>query len=226
MLRRLLAGGVVLCALLAIPLASSGQTLLFDYVGFDYESPDPGTALFGEPGSGYVGLGTVPGLFLPLVADTSLNEYTYMMGPLTPTARLTFGTYIIVDYAPGPLSIYEQAKLGGTAADYGTSPPNLVAPSTFTDGTLYLTGTLTWFQFVYNTANGSGSFEGAYTITGGSQLGNFPLSQRTGWTFAGSSGNALNIPAGYQHQIDGQNFLNKPVLVRTSSWGRLKASFR
>jgi len=226
MLRRLLAGGVTLCALLAIPLVSPAATLLFDYVGFDYESPDPSPGLFGEAGSAYVGLGTVPGLFAPLVADTSLNEYTYIMGPLTPVSRTVIGTYVIVNYGPGTLSIYEDAKSGGTAADYGANPPNPTAPPTFVDGSLFLTGALTGFQFVYNTANGSGSFEGAYTITGGSQLGNFPANQRDGWTFAGSSGNALNIPAGYLHQIDGQNFLNEVVLVRSSSWGRLKASFR
>ena len=30
------------------------QTLLFDYVGFDYEDPNPQPSTFGEFGSGYV----------------------------------------------------------------------------------------------------------------------------------------------------------------------------
>ena len=216
----------ILVLLAAPPRVATSQTLFFDYVGFDYEDPNPNPGAFGETGSGYVGLGTVPGLFSPLVADTSLNQYTYIVSGMTPVSSTPVGPYLIVNYSPGMLSIYEDSKSSGTVGQFGANPPNLLAPSTFTDGTLFVTGTLTSFQFVFNTANGSGSYEGAYTVTGGSQLGNIPLNQRTGWTFAGASGNAVNIPAGYEHQIDGQNFLDSPVLVRTSTWGRLKATYR
>jgi hypothetical protein len=65
-----------------------------------------------------------------------------------------------------------------------------------------------------------------FTVTGGSQLGNFPLNQRVGWTFSGSTGNALNIPHGYAHQCDGQTFLNAPTAARRVSWGHLKAGYR
>lgn len=222
-LRPLLAIGAALLLALAPP--AHADTLLFDYVGFDYESPDPGPGTFGEAGSGYVGIGTVPGLFAPLVADTTTYQYTYVVGVLTPVNTTTIGSYVIVDYAPGTLSIYEDAKLGGTAADYGTAPPNATAPSSFNDGTLYLTGTLAGFQFVYNSATNTGSYNATFTVTGGSQLVNFPLFQREGWTFAGASGNALDIPDGYLHQVDGQNFLG-PVPTRASSWGQIKASYR
>lgn len=222
-MRPLLAVGGAL--LLSLASLAHADTLLFDYVGFDYESPDPNPATFGEMGSGYVGLGTVPGLFAPLVADTSANEYTYVITGLTPTGSSTVGSYVIVNYAPGTLSIYEDSKTTGTTADYGTAPPNATAPSSFTDGTLYLTGTLTGFQFVFNSSTNTGSYNATYTVTGGSQLVNFPLYQREGWTFAGSTGNALNIPDGYLHQVDGQNFLG-PVPARSTSWGRIKANFR
>lgn len=216
---------LALMAALALATPAIADTLLFDYVGFDYESPDPNPASFGEAGSGYVGIGTVPGLFAPLVADTSSNQYTYVLSGLTPISSSTVGSYIIVDYGPGTLSIYEDSKTTGSAADYGTAPPNATAPSSFTDGTLFLTGTLTGFQFVFNSATNTGSYNASYTVTGGSQLGNFPLYQRDGWTFAGSSGNALSIPDGYLHQVDGQNFLG-PVPTRASSWGGIKARYR
>src|SRR5262249_62265595 len=64
------------CAVLAFVPAARAQSLLFDYVGFDYESPNPNPATFGEPGSGYVGLGMVPALFAPLVSNTPPNAYT------------------------------------------------------------------------------------------------------------------------------------------------------
>ena len=219
---RLLWGAVLAVAL---PCAAGAQTLLFDYLGFDYEFPDPIPAQFGELGSGYVGLGTVPGLFSPLVADTANNEYTYVMNGLTSVSVTPIGPYVIINYSAGSLSIYEDSKTSGTTADYGTNPPNGVAPSTFTDGALFLQGSLTNFQFVLNTANGTGSFESQFEVTGGAQYSNFASNQRKGWTFAGATGNALNIPAGYAHQIDGQTFLDAPVPVRSMSWGRVKSLY-
>jgi len=220
---RLLLGALLLAAL---PGAAGAQSLLFDYLGFDYESPNPIPSTFGEPGSGYVGLGTVPGLFAPLVGNVVANEYTYVMSGLTPIAVTPAGSYLIIDYSPGTLSIYEDSRSSGTPADYGTNPPSALAPASFTDGALFMQGALTGFQFVLNTANGTGSFESHLDVTGGAQLGNFPINQRSGWQFAGSSGNALNIPAGYAHQIDGQAFLDPPLPTRNVSWGKLKATYR
>ena len=221
--RLLLSFGAAL--LLALPVVATADTLLFDYVGFDYESPDPNPAVFGEPGSSYVGIGFVPGLFAPLTADTTQFQYTYVISGMTPVSKTVIGSYIIVDYTPGTLSIYEDSKFSGTAADYGTAPPNGTAPATFSDGNLFLLGTLNGFQFVYNNATNTGSYNAAFTVTGGSQLANFPVFQRDGWTFAGASGNATNIPDGYLHQVDGQNFLGV-VPARTSSWGQLKTLYR
>lgn len=214
------------CALFAVVPAARAQSLLFDYVGFDYEFPNPNPAVFGEPGSGYVGLGTVPVLFGPLVTNTAVNEYTYVMQGFTPSSVTPIGSFEIINYNAGTITLYEDPISGGTAADYGVDPPNATVPSSFTDGTPILVGTLTNFQFVLDTSNGTGSFEAVFTITGGSQLGNFPLNQRTGWTFSGSTGNALNIPHGYAHQCDGQTFLNSPSAVRKVSWGHLKAGYR
>ncbi len=214
-------------ACVALATAARADALLFDYVGFDYETNDlaPG---FGEAGSGYVGLGTVPFLFAPLTSDTNLNEYTFVIDGLTSTGFTSITSYRIINYSGGTISIYRDAKSGGFSvpADFGINPPNGTAPSSFTDGEKILEGTLTNFQFVLDTTNGSGYFEAIFNATGGTQLGNFPLNERTGWTFSGSSGSALNIPAGYAHQIDGQTFLNGPVATRRTSWGKLKASFR
>jgi hypothetical protein len=214
------------CVTLAVAPAAHADSLLFDYVGFDFESPNPNPATFGEPGSGYVGLGTVPFLFAPLVSNTTLNEYTFVIQGLSPTSVIPVGSMEIVNYSTGTVTIYEDAKLGGTTADYGTNPPNATVPATFTDGTPIMVGSLTNFQIVVNSSNGVGSFEAVLNITGGSQLGNFPLNQRTGWTFSGTTGEALNIPAGYEHQIDGQAFLNDPVATHRTTWGKLKAGYR
>jgi len=219
-----LLGGLSLLAMRPAP--SQAQTILFDYVGFDYESPNPDTLQFGEPGSGYVGLGVVPGVFLPLIADTTAFQYTYVMSGLVPVSTVVIGDFLIVNYSPGTLTLYEDSKSLGTAADYGINPPNATAPPSFTDGSTFLIGTLTGFQFVLNTTNGSGSYEGKLSFIGGDHFGDLPSDRTTGWTFAGATGNALNIPPGYEHQIDGQSFLDKPTAVTHSSWGQLKAKYR
>lgn len=208
-----------------VPPAAAASVLV-DYVGFDYESPNPDASQFGEVGSGYVGVGEVPVLFAPLVFDQVNNEYTYVMSGLTAINRQVVAQFVIVDYTPGNFSVYEDSKTLGTPFDYGINPPNPTAPSTFNDGTLYLSGDVTNFRFVFNTIDNSGSFEGVFSATGGSNLSDIPVGNRQGWTFAGATSNALNIPAGYAHQIDGQIILEQVVPTHDSSWGRLKANYR
>ena len=205
--------------------SSAAPTLLVDYVGFDYESPNPDPTQFGELGSGYVSVGECPVLFAPLVFNMATNQYTYVISGLISVNRTVVGPFIIVDYSPGTLAVYEDAG-PVTPFDYGVNPPNATAPSTFNDGVQILSGPVTNFRFVFNTVDGSGSFDGVFTAAGGSQLGNIPVPDRSGWTFAGATSNALNIPQGYAHQIDGQVILEQVVPTRDASWGRLKANYR
>lgn len=217
--------GVLALGGLATPSAGT-PLLLVDYVGFDYESPNPDPSQFGELGSGYVSVGECPVLYAPLVFNHAANQYTYVISGLISINRQNVGPFIVVDYSAGNLSVYEDDKTLGTAFDYGVNPPNPTAPSTFNDGTLYLSGPITNFRFVFNTSDNSGSFEGEFAATGGSQLSNIPASDRSGWTFAGATSNSLDIPAGYAHQIDGQVILEQAVPARDASWGRLKANYR
>jgi hypothetical protein len=208
------------------PARADEALLLFDYVGFDYESPDLNGSEFGEVGSGYVSVGTVENLFAPLVFDESTYQYTYVFSGLTATARNVYGDFVVVDYTPGSVRIYEDPIAGGTPALYGVNPPNGTVPGNFADGTLFLEGALTNFQIVFNTVNQSGSFNATFEAIGGTQIGNIPPSDRSGWTFSGLTGNATNIPLGYDHQVDGQVLLEKPTSSRSSSWGALKAIYR
>ncbi len=201
-------------------MARAQAYLLIDYVGFDTEDPDPDPADFGEPGSGYVGLGEVPGLFAPLTPNYTVNEYTYYIHGLTQTNRQSFPPFIVVDYTVGRLDVFEDDKTSGTPRDWGT-------PGTFTDGNLFISGSLTNFRFVFNTVNGTGSYEADFEADAGSQLGNIPVTDRKGWTFAGATKNSTDIPTGYYHQIDGQVFLNNtPVRAQTKSWGGIKGLYR
>jgi len=217
---------LLLACAVCVP-AARAQSLLFDYVGFDYEDPDLTPAVFGAVGDGYRGLGEVGSLFTPLTSDQTNFQYTYYFDGLTATNRTTIGPFVIIDYSnTGTLTIYEDSRSTGTAADYGTNPPGALAPPTFIDGTAILVGNLTNFQYVFNTGTNTGSFEADFEAVGGTQIGSFPLNQRKGWTFAGTSGNSVTIPTGYDHQVDGQTFLNPPTLTRTGTWGGIKARYR
>ena len=225
LLTRLLPALIATCAFGAP--AARAQNLLFDYVGFDYEYPDLNPVDFGWPGDGYQGLGEVPVLYSPLVSDQTTYQYTYFFDGLVASTRQTVGTYVIIDYVgPGTITIYEDLRLGGTPADYGTNPPSAAAPPTFVDGTAILVGQLTNFQYIFNTATGSGSFEADFEAVGGTQLSNIPLNNRLGWTFAGVTGNTTSIPTGYDHQVDGQTFLHPPTPTRNESWGGIKVRYR
>lgn len=200
------------------------QNLLFDYVGFDYEFPNGNPGVFGDIGEGYQGVGEVPVLYPPLISNQAANQYTYFFDNLTVTGRSSIPPFVIIDYSPGTLTIYEDSRSSGTAATYGINPPNGTAPPTFVDGTAILVGTLTNFRYLYNTATNTGSFEADFQATGGSQFGN--LTEVNGWTFSGTSGNSSTIPTGYAHQVDGQTWLNAPTPTRPGSWGGLKARYR
>lgn len=213
-------------ALAAAPSARA-QDLLFDYVGFDYEHPVVVPGVFGGVGNGYVGLGEVPVLLSPLASDQANYEYTYVLTGATSLNRTVSGPFVVISYSgPATLTLYEDARAGGTAFDYGVNPPNGTAPSSFTDGTAILVGEVTDFFYVFNTATGSGSYDATFEVVGGTQLGNIPVDQRTGWTFAGVTTNTPSIPEGYAHQVDGQTFLNKPTPATASSWGAIKRKYR
>jgi hypothetical protein len=211
----------------AIP-AARAQQLLFDYVGFDYEFPVLDPLNFGGVGNGYVGLGEVPVLELPLVSDQTNNEYTYVLSGLTAASRIVSPPFVVITYAgAGTLTVYEDSRSTGTAFDYGVNPPNGTAPSSFTDGTAILVGDITNFVYILNTTTGSGSYDASFTAVGGTQIGNIPVGQRAGWTFAGVTSNStVSIPPGYAHQVDGQTMIPLPTAAHPASWGQIKAKYR
>ena len=208
------------------PQTAEADTLFVYYIGYDYEAPNPDPVNFGEAGSQYNALGAAMDMGAPLAPDTTSNEYTFVIPGLSPVNVQNFGSFIVIDYAPGLFQVYEDSRSSGTPADFGINPPNATAPLTFNDGSLFVQGQLTNFQLVLNTSTGSGSFNANFTVNGGSQLGNVPLNQRSGWTFAGVTSNEINRPSGYAHQVVGQVFLNAPLPTQNKSWGAIKAQYR
>jgi hypothetical protein len=217
----------------AAPAFAEGaeDELLFSFTGFDYEDPDnSGTYLDLLEGYRVVGFVTSVGPLLTPWVDPSLYEYTIYIRDLTVNGRFfTFPNLTVTFFNNGRGSYYEDEFPinGGTAAVYGTNPPNATAPSTFIDGAEQITGDVDNFVLVYNFLTNQGSFAGNMTIDGGDDLIYVPPPQRAGWVLGGLLGppNAT-IPAGYDHQVDGECRIPGKTPATHKSWGSIKALYR
>jgi hypothetical protein len=225
-------------AFAGLAYAEGGETeVLISYTGFDYEDPDfSGTYL--DLGEGYkvVGFVTSAGVLLSPWIDFTSYEYTIYARDLTVNGRFFTFPNLTVTFANNGRGSYYADNFpvdGGTAATYGINPPNATAPSTFIDGTLdpntgeRVTGDIDNFVLVYNFNTSQGSYAGNMTLDGGPDLIYVPVPQRMGWTFAGLLGppNAT-IPAGYDHQIDGECQIPGKTPAAHKTWGALKALYR
>jgi hypothetical protein len=199
---------------LLLASVASADVLLFDFSGYDYwDGSDCYNAI------GYV-TEVNPTLLNFNYAD---NEYTFSLQDACPATVDTIGTWVVYTFTGGTLDIYCDPLLGGTAADYGSNPPNLVAPSTFEDGECVLGGDFTQLQFFLDTASGMGSLDGQLTFVRGTQLENIHPSQRDGWSLAANRQGTPGAPEGYFSQTDGQVFVPEAIPVKFTSWGLLKS---
>jgi hypothetical protein len=219
----LMAVGLVL----SLPARAHADQFLADFRGFDYEDPNnsPG---FGNVGDDYNSLGFVTQVNpVLLTCDFTNNEYTYQFKGLTAIATDAAPPFLFVFYAPGRFRIFEDAKSGGTAADYGVNPANATAPASFIDGTLVLGGVVSNFVLTLDLTNNNGSFNGDITFDEGSQQGSIPPAQLNGWSFAGlTSGSGTGTPQGYSHQVDGEIRVPSGTPTYSTSWGKVKNLYR
>ena len=223
---------LVFASFLAFARPAAADELLFSFTGFDYQDPNySGTYL--DLGEGYnvVGIMTGAGSLLSPVVDFSSYEYTVYLRGMTVNGRFfTFPNLTVTFTNNGRVSYYQDnfPGGGGTAATYGTSPPNATAPATFIDGSERLTGDVDNFVLTYDFSTNKGTITGDVTIDGGADLAAVPPSARAIWTL---SGNLLGppkatIPAGYDHQVDGDVSTPKSTPVVSKTWGALKAPYR
>src|SRR5262245_24879018 len=222
-----------LLLLFALACASPalGDELLFSFTGFDYQDPNlSGTYL--DLGEGYrvVGFVTSVGPLLTPYVDFSAYEYTTYLRDLSVVARFFAFPNLTVQFANNARGSYYRDAFpvdGGTAATYGTNPPNATAPSTFIDGTERITGDVDNCVLVYNFSTNQGSFAGNMTIDGGADLIYVPPAQRAGWTLGGLLGLPNpSIPTGYDHQVDGECKIPSTPPAAHVTWGAIKSLYR
>ena len=165
-------------------------------------------------------VGVLNDIEAPLVWDTANYSYTVHVRNLVSLGEAVFGTTHFAAYSGGLFTIYVDWLPSN--AVYGSNPPNVTAPATFTDGiSTYLDGYFTAFTLSFNTASQAGSFSGQLTFTGGDV---YPLLTATsGWTFGANLANVS--PTGYDLQMNGDVSL-QVVAVEPETWGGIKNLYR
>ena len=162
------------------------------------------------------------GFTYPLPIDTDANQYTFVWES-TITSIIPGAFTTEYSYADASFFIYEDPAKNG---DYGITPPNGTAPSTFQDGNLILTGTMSnvsrvdvVFSFPEPTVVAD------IVFTGGSRLGELPAGGL--WTYHGglSTNPLLGIPSGYQRNWATKIVLLETLPVQDSTWGKIKNLF-
>lgn len=216
---------LVVVSALVISAAAFANDFLLDFYGYDYF--DPYTSPIDTPGNCYNAVGFVP-VVNPtyLTFNHGLNEYTFFLSGACLVSATPAGTRIIYDFVGGAFDVYCDPIATGTAADFGTNPPNVTAPPEFIDGENVLGADLTGLQIVVDTTTGEADLFGTLNFVRGTQLAGIPVDQRSGWSLAGLRDDAPGIPEGYFWQIDGQLFIEPPTPVEDQSWGGLKKRFQ
>jgi hypothetical protein len=201
---RALAAGMAGAALLFGAHVVAADPPNFDFNGY---AQIPGTSL-GQPLAMYSVLtnnGVVP---TPILLDFATNEYTMVIH-----GTVTGSSATAVYYAGAQVDIYSDARSGGTAADYAI-------PSSFTDGTLILSGAFAG-NLARNTVTPTlGGFIGTVNFSGGTRLAD--LSTPDGWPCGGAWSRTISgIPNGFQEMWDGKIDLAS-VAVEPRTWGGVK----
>lgn len=213
--------------------ATGTDILLFGFTGFDYEDPDSTAGTYLEVGDGYKVVGTLTsvGTYLDSWVDTSVYEYTVHMFDLTVSARFFTAPYLTVLFNNnGRGRYYEDPLAGGTAATYGTNPPNATSPSTFIDGVMQLGGDIDNFVLSYDYSINDGNFFGDMTIDEGPDIIYIPPGQLAGWVIGGINNHGLggnpSVPTGYDHQVEGECRIPGKTPTTHKTWGAVKSLYR
>lgn len=225
---------ILLLALLTLGVfTANAQTYEdIDLIGYVYETGVPGSPGLppSDPGDVLAGLGFLDGFsyapFFP-VAD---YEYTWVMDGLVSQGAVDLGNGVFrATYTGGTLDLIADPFLGAgyTPGDYGMDPPQAAAIGSFSDGEVYMYGTITTFVLTYDTVNGTGNYQGSVVFELGPNVGNADeeLANPTGLTLAGTLDDST-VPQGYDLESDGHIYLDPTVPNEDVTWSGLKNLYR
>lgn len=204
--------------------SAAAQNALIDYQGYAWET---GGVPASNPGDILSFVGVVDAIDVRFGVNFGNEEVTLHVTGLVSGGEVNLGGGLLtVAYSGGTIDLFRDPSRNH---DYGTTPPNATAPSTFVDGTLFLGGTLSNFVLFIDTTTGSGAYESSANFTSGSGLATLNQLQANGYTFGGvlnSSASGGNNPAGYDLQVDGTIEVEVIVGVQEKTWGAMKNLYR
>ncbi|MBI1796028.1 MAG: hypothetical protein HY076_03170 [Candidatus Eisenbacteria bacterium] len=219
----------------AVPALAADEALL-GFTGYDFKTPAGGTYL--AIGDSYQAVGFVtyfnPTWLQPYV-DPGANEYTFYQHGLVVNSYSFSGNFLFVTFANGgSVEYYEDPSFDATnppnppnCPRYGNNPPNATSPSTFSNGTLAISGSLANATLYYDYNSNQGAFGADMTITGGVDAVYVPPGSWSGWFMSGlfNTPSGPCAPAGYDHILSGE--CRHPVTATTGkTWGALKKLYR
>ena len=228
---------ITVLALLACALAAPSHAgPVIDWDPAYFYSTTPGVTPINAPlGSTLFIVGTVSVFGPPLQflnASDPTKDYTFYVHGMTSLGTTAtpvppLGTGYVTAYTSGTFELYE-----GTPRDavFDPNPPNANVPSTFTNGTLLLQGTMHDFYTQTNDFSGfsTGNAEGRIAWTGGTLFSYVsPGGQECPSLFTGGlSWNPGVLFPGYLFRHDGKIDLECPTPAKPSTWGKIKALYR
>jgi len=244
MTRRLLRLAVT-AALFVVPVSAFAQTGTVVDWGPDcyaYESNYNPATYISAAGSSLNIVGVVNGFLGPLgsIDPNGGTEYTlYMTGMTSAGTVITPGvfanTYRTV-YNGGSFQIWEDTPRD---AAFGTNPPNATVPSSFTDGSLFLSGFYTSLTVTFSKQNSNQQILGGNADTGEPSVANGVFTGGSALPLVSIGGRGCpfritggwlakpgNFPTGYTAHFDGKIDINCPTETTPSTWGKIKSQYR
>lgn len=218
-------------ALAALPARAAGPSIDWDPA---YTWETGATATNSPLGGEFKLVGIVSMFDAPfqfLNAGDPTREYTFYVHGLISQGTVAQGppatTIYTTQYSGGVFELYEDLT---PESSFAPNPPNATVPSTYTDGTLLLSGVFTSFVVQTNnfTAFKVGNIEGQINWTGGTLLpytisGGFPC---PGLFTGGATWNPNVLIPGYIFRHDGKIDMQCAVSAGRSTWGSLKSLYR
>lgn len=217
----------------AAPALAAGEVIFYGYARYT-----PAVDVVGA-GVEIYGLAAPGSVAPPIAFDWTNYDYTIWVSGMTVTGFLAdavpVGTYVLnreaSTFTGGTIQIYEDAKAGGTHADYAT-------PATFTDGALILTAAvdpgysaLLTDGPVIHDGIFVGSGIGTCDFNGGSRLADLVSAEYylDDWTFAGTPISDPNptVPNGFQRLWNVKIVaVNDPTPIDRSTWSGVKTLYQ
>ncbi len=160
----------------------------------------------------------------PIPFDTGVNEYTLVVTGLISNGEITDPNLPVrttITYNLGFFEIFEDPAQN---SDWNEYPSIATPPSTFMDGSVWLSGPFTDFTMELFRDYGTASFEGHITLTGGSAISYFT---ENAYTFGGTMIPPHNpgFPPGYDLSVDGEVWVEAPIATETSTISGIKALY-